>query len=419
MQPSYHWFRYSVGDVPSVGLVQRNSDIWHARCDAQGRKEPLLSETSNRALSLLTFLLVVASGTGLSTHPARGQEEPAERFAEEVVVTEVLLDAVVTDKSGRVILGLGKDDFIVLENGREMEIAGVTFYSSAERQGSAALDLPGFDLSDIPENRSFILFIQELSGGSLRTLRLRMQRAGDALRDWVTTKLDPADEVAVVSYGYKLEVHQDFTSDRAALTRAVDRAVRGADPDKQWPSRRPPEAAVGPLLGSLPAGKELRRRTKSIYSGLKLLAEAASTVPGRKNLVFVGPGFDPLRSAEYQRMRPTLQALNDANIAAYTIDLVPAHVQHSSRASLQKLAHATGGDFFYNFVRFETPLERIAAGTSGYYLIAYRSEHPAGEAGYQRVEVELVNPQFRVRARSGYAWGDSNPSEQRDSAPPQ
>ena len=44
------------------------------------------------------------------------QEEPAEQgFGEDLVVTEVLLDILVTDRDDRVVLGLGIEDFEVLD----------------------------------------------------------------------------------------------------------------------------------------------------------------------------------------------------------------------------------------------------------------------------------------------------------------
>ncbi len=359
---------------------------------------------------LSTQSILAATAVLLWTSVAAAQQQPSERFEEELVVTEVLLDAVVTDRRGSVILGLGKDDFVVREGGREVEILGVSFYSAYERIPDAPLELPGFELSEIPEDRHFILFIQEQSGSSLARVRSRLKRAGEALKDWVSTQLNPADVVAVVSYGRKLKVHLDFSRDRQALLAAIDRAVRGADPASEWPSRRPPESAIGPLLENLPSGKTLRKRSKSLYRGLELLAEAAGAVGGRKNLVFVGTGFGTLDDSDRYRRWKTTEALNAANIAAYTLDLVPSDIEHTSRSSLRELALDTGGRFFFNFVSFSWPLEEIATDTGGYYLIAYRSRHPEGQSGYQRVRVSVANPELRVRARSGYAYGDRGPS---------
>ena len=352
-----------------------------------------------------TALLVVITVLCLE-QPVFGQEP---RFEEEMVVSEVLLDAVVTDKDGRVILGLGKEDFVVEERGRPVEIAGVSFYSSQECVDSTPVDLPGFDLSDIPEDRHFIIFFQELRSGGrgVNNLFARQQQAARDLEEWVVGGLDPADYVAVASFGYKLKIHQDFTRDRQKLLEAIANAARGTDPESEWPSRKRPDSEIGPLLEGLPTGKELRKKTADVYRALQVLAGAAANVPGRKNLVFVGVGFDPIRSTEYRRMFPTIKALNDANVAAYTLDLVPTNTEHSSRASLHNLALATGGDFFFTFIRFGSPLDRIAKTTTGYYLIAYRSEHPAGKSGFQRVSVKVRNPEFRVKVRSGYTYGDS------------
>ena len=46
-------------------------------------------------------------------------EEPRAEFAEEMEVTEVLLDVLVTDSDGQIIVGLGKDDFEVEEAEKE------------------------------------------------------------------------------------------------------------------------------------------------------------------------------------------------------------------------------------------------------------------------------------------------------------
>ncbi len=366
-----------------------------------------------RVLSTAVVLGLVALAVLGLPQAAYGQDSSeSPSFEDRVVVSEVLIDALVTDKQGRVILGLGPDDFVVEEGGEPVAIAGVSFYSSQERAPSAPIDLPGFDLSDIPEDRYFILFFQEIrsAGAGLNRLFSRQQQAARAMEEWVVSGLAPADFVAVVSYGYKLKVHQDFTRDRQRLLKGIESAARGHDPERAWPSRQPPEDEIGPLLRALPTGKELRKQSGNLYEGLQLLASAAATVPGRKNLVFLGIGFDPIRSTEYRRMYPTIRALNDANVAAYTIDLVPTATEHSLRASLNNLAIATGGDFFFTFIRFDSALEKVSETTSGYYLIAYRSEHPAGASGYQRVKVKLANPEFKVWARSGYSYGDDGSS---------
>lgn len=359
--------------------------------------------------SRIALALSVATTLAFGASALLAQETESPTFEDEVAVTEVLIDALVTDKQGRVILGLGADDFTVLENGEEVDLLGVSFYSSQERVESDRVEIPGFDLSEIPEDRHFIVFIQDArSSSSASNLFTRQQQAGRDLVRWMATELQPADLVAVVSYDFKLKVHSDFTRDRERLAHAVDNAVRGIDTESEWPSRKPPESEIGPLRRALPEGKALRKATGNLYKAVTAVAKAAATIPGRKNLVYIGTGFDAVRSSDFFRMTPMLQQLNDANVAAYVLDLLGSEVRHSSRPSLERLALATGGEFFFTFVRFSSALEEIAETTSGYYLLAYRSGHPAGKSGYQRVKVRVANPEFRVRARVGYTYGETD-----------
>ncbi len=101
-----------------------------------------------------------------------------------------------------------------------------------------------------------------------------------------------------------------------------------------------------------------------------------------------------------------LRALNDNNVAVYTIDLLPPGTEHPLSSAMSKLADETGGKYYSTFNNFSTPLQQIAEENSGYYLLSYRSQQPAGKRGFQEVEVSTSNPEFRVRARKGYAFGE-------------
>ena len=174
---------------------------------------------------------------------ALGQQEPIEGvFTGEVEVTEVLLDVVVTDKQDRIIVGLGLDDFVVSEDGETVQVTSATFYSGRRLVGSAEpLVSRGAAIETVPQDRYFILFVQEeglREKTSRRTLVDHQKRAGRHFARWLVEEAQPADRLAVVSFRGRLKVHQDFTTDREALLEAVDRAVRGRDPEKIPPTRR-------------------------------------------------------------------------------------------------------------------------------------------------------------------------------------
>lgn len=355
------------------------------------------------ALSILWTLAAAAPA-------AAQQDQPEAEFGETVEVQEVLLDVLVTDRRGDVIIGLGPDDFKVTEDGEPVKLTGVTFYSSSELLGSAEeLAARGTDIDTAPKDRYFILFLDDQRSNQDSGVNL-VQRQLQAMRDaraWVDSELAPADWVAVLGYNFKLKLYQDFTRDRRAIDAALKRAAAGRGGDN-WPSRR--EQGADPSLASgLPYGDELRDASTRIYGALELVAEAAGSVVGRKNLVLFSVGFgDVDRAGIYQRDQrfypDMVQALNDNNVAVYSVDLTPSDVRHPLANALNDVATETGGRFFERFTSFRTPLRQIADENSGYYLLSYRSAKPAAEQGFQQVEVEALNPELEVRARRGYAY---------------
>lgn len=370
-------------------------------------------------ITTLTLALLGALALAAPSWAQEGVEQQPERprgeFEEELDVTEVLLDVLVTDRQGNVIIGLGAEDFVIEENGERLPVADVSFYSNRRLAGPAPAALAEeLAIETLPEDRYFILFFDDQRIRETTSTKL-VSRQLDAARwakQWVERELLPNDWVAVASYDQKLKFQSDFSRDRKALARAIDDAIRGIDHGQTWPSRT--EATEGPSLArDLPAGDELRRQTGRIYQALWLLAEAAGDVRGRKNLVLftTGAGLGQVSSAGHyledsRYYAPMIQALNDNNVAAYTVDLTPSTVQHAMSDAMNQLADETGGRYYFNFTNFLTPLTQIAEENNGYYLLAYQSRHPRGETGYQKVRVRTANPQFQVKTREGYLYGD-------------
>ncbi len=362
----------------------------------------------------LPIALCAAVGPLAAQPPEEPPSAPEERvFAEELEVTEVLLDVLVTDREGQIILGLGADDFVVLEGREPVEVSSAVFYSSKRLlDRSKLLSDPAVAVDVVPQDRFFIVFVQVQRSDSLSrpNLMSRQIEAGRQVARWLAEEAQPADRVAVVSYRRSLKIHQDFTTDRPALARAIEDAFRGRDPEAVPPSRDPRVPGDPVALATLPAGKPLRRATTNVYQALRLVARGVDGVAGRKNLVFFGRGFGEVGTfGNYQpqryRLDPTLEALNDANVAVYTFDITAPGLEQTLRPSLHELAAATGGRFYYDRWSLAEPLKQISDLTSGYYLLAYQSRRPAGASGFQRVRVGVRNPELRVQARGGYLYG--------------
>ncbi len=336
---------------------------------------------------------------------------PAAEFEGMVEVSEVLLDVLAVDRSGRIVTGLGKDDFIVKEDGEAVEVTGVSFYATRYGPEGGRLAEDGA----VPSSRYFVFFFHDQThGGSIGSYMTRRQSRArrDSLR-WIEEHMLPSDWVAIASYDLKLKIHQDFTQDRAALAQGMTSAMTRRDPERSAGRRGrilPPSGAPS-LLRHLPEGKTLRRASRTPYDAIRLLAEAAGWIVGRKNLLLFSTGFGELvigdLSSEPDRRRypPMEQALNDHNVAVYPIDLTPPEVNHTQARFMIELALDTGGQPYRYLSRFLPALEQISEDNAGYYLISYQSQHPAAEAGYQRVEVRARDRSVQLRARKGYRYG--------------
>lgn len=373
--------------------------------------------TVSKALTVLAALLLLAV-PALAQDTAQASDQPAGEFEGEVEVSEVLLDVLVTDDDGRVIVGLGPDDFQVTEDGQPVEITDVTFYSSSVFKEEARLaEQKGLDVDRVPVDRYFILFFHDQRTEStpiVQTQRQQLEAARKARR-WVKEEVLPTDWVAVVSYDVRLVINQDFTHDKGEIIEALKDAPIARDTKGgNWPSRV--EETDGPSLRlHLPQGKELGKETRTIYDALQVLSEAAGHVQGRKNLLLFSRGFGDLNEFGLYEPDPryypdTERGLNDNNVAVYAIDTTPPEVSHTMENAMNQIANQTGGQYYFNFSNFIVPLRQIAEQNTGYYLLSYKATHPAGETGYQDVKVNTTNPRFDVKVREGYVFGDEDPS---------
>ena len=343
-------------------------------------------------------------------------QPPQGQFGEEVEVSEVQLDVLVTDRRGNVVLGLGPEDFVVEEDGERMDVTDVTLYSSRRFLESAerAREL-GIDPDAVRTNRYFILFFHDQRGGVTNESELTRRRLESAryARLWVRDEMQPSDWIAVVRFDQDLTVLSDFTQDQDKLEEAIEAAVLDQRTGALRPSerRRTVASSAAPsLLAGLPDGFKLPEAATRIDDAVRLVAEACGHIVGRKNLLLFTLGFGNLDSAfrtgDARYYPPMEEALNANNVAVYPIDLAGPSVEAPQTAFLSQLADDTGGELFKTFNSYAEPFRRISSQNTGYYLVTFRSEHPAGASGYQQIEVDVKKQGVRVRARRGYRFGE-------------
>ncbi len=359
-----------------------------------------------RPFSTAVALLVASTLPTLSTWAQDPEPAP---FQEELEVREVLLDVLVTDGEGNVIIGLDRDDFVVEDEGRTVPVESVSFYSNRIYLGAAGATPASAVEADleaqtfqVPEDRYFVLLFYRPPVGTQgdNRLYLRLPRAGKLAYQWLMEELLPSDHVAVAGFDTRLRLHHDFTRDRGRLGRALYSASRGKAPDSRWPSRSGPRSP-GVTLAAFVQDED-REAPSDFVEALTTLAAELEAVPGRKNLIVFGvdvPGYGSIKTEK--ALDTAIETFNAANVAVYTIGVT----RRGHQESLDFLARETGGEYLFRFQDVLDPLRRISRQNSGFYLLSFRSEQPVEGGGYRGVAVRTVSDEFQVRARGGYHFG--------------
>ncbi|HEX6823980.1 MAG TPA: VWA domain-containing protein [Candidatus Sulfotelmatobacter sp.] len=250
----------------------------------------------------------------------------------------VLVDAVVTDKSGQRITGLTKDDFTVLENGKPQKIS--TFSFEVPETPSPRPELPPNIYTnrpeyDMPKGPLTILLLD-----GLNTAVADQGYARSQMLKYLGSQLQPGQPVAVYTLAGSLRLLQDFTGDVDLLKAAVEHF----NPQTSIEMQVENVTAVMPNLHITGDGGErsgsrspdslrlvfarmiefmneqtklaLQDRVYRTAAALRLVAHRMGGYPGRKNLIWVSAGFPIDITSEVVQMTTDVDVLAQANTAA-------------------------------------------------------------------------------------------------------
>jgi VWFA-related protein len=292
-------------------------------------------------LVLASLLLLGAVRESAPPPAAAGGTAAADpTYFESIDVDVVSVEVFVTDKHGNPVLGLRPQDFAVFEDGKPVAVtnffsaaaagaAGADRLSQAPAEpaaGAAPAPSPAAALAaapvaaELPAEQRLDLAVLVDNATLLPSPRNRALRS---LREFLASRLRPQDRVMVASYSRDLKVLQEPTSDRAAVTAALDRisgepgdgvqrvsemrqlldamaramppaqaAGRGADTQDFSPELR---AEVAESIRSF--AQEREQEGKAALARLAQFVDSLSGLPGRKAVVYVSGGLS-LRPAE-------------------------------------------------------------------------------------------------------------------------
>src|SRR5947209_11548124 len=153
---------------------------------------------------------------------AAAQTASVPRAAENIDVSIVNVDTVVTDRHGARIHGLGKDDFEIYENGVRQPITNFAEYASEREATSAGVAAPNAAprTAQPPpaQRRTIVVFVERFQLPSFRSDPLFA-----AMKKLLHAAVRPGDRVMVVSWNNGiLSLRQDFTDSLPAIDKAID-----------------------------------------------------------------------------------------------------------------------------------------------------------------------------------------------------
>jgi VWFA-related protein len=403
--------------------------------------------------------------------PAQTQQEDFDDEVVRITTNLVQVDAVVTDRDGRQVTNLAPEDFEILENGRPRQVTNFSYVRVAqpvtapepertrkrERDGAATPPVPPARLRPEQVRRTFALVVDDLmmSAESINFAR-------SALRKYVEEQVQPGDLVAVIRTSAGVGALQQFTNDKQALHRAIERV--------RWSPRHGGRATPLEMTldANVPGGvpdavdavrsqdkdyDEYRqeRFTVGTMGALNFVVRGLREMPGRKAVILFSDGFS-LRDSRGDATRYTsslerlIDLANRASVVFYAMDArglqplgptaadntagspagsggpagIPTHQigqrllgprsgqLFATQAGLTMLANATGGTALINQNDLNKGIRRALDDMSGYYLIGYRPDDSAfdpatGRVRFNRLEVKVKGRSgLRVRTRTGY-----------------
>jgi VWFA-related protein len=412
-----------------------------AQSQPQSSNPPTQPSTNPSAPAVVPMPPSPLSGTQAS--------KPAQAPALRVSSDLVRIDIEVTDKSGKPIKGLRRDQFTITDDGKPQAISSFSF-SDIESIETAGTDdarpiVVPVD-NDGPNTPSSAAASDQLRDRRLLVLFFDLTsmqpddliRAHDAGEKFVKNQMTKADVVAVVAFSTKLTVLANFTNDHAILEKAIARLSATSSSDLANPlyaAAANGEYDVQEYTGAAFTPDETEFNvfnTDQKLAAVEGLANVLGGIPGRKALVEFTGGITQTGEENRTQLRAATDAANRADVSIYSIDsrgllaappggdvttnaatgtsmFAGASVFHQtdqredSRDTLATLSTDTGGKAFFDLGDLSEALPKIQQDNGGYYLVGYNLGADVKRDGrWRTIHVKVNATGARVRYRDGY-----------------
>jgi VWFA-related protein len=334
----------------------------------------------------------------------------------------VLLDVVVSDRSGNPVRSLTQDNFTVLENGKPQKISSFEAPLSAESPV-------------LPNTPRTIILLDELNAGfaDLSYARDRI------LLFLAQNHLERTPTALMTLNQHGLSVLENYTQDGVLLK-------------KRLTDFRP--ALINPVEGEFQQTKVQEHAQRSINSLLEI-AHASLGSPYNLNVIWVTNGFagtlkdTSAKDGTQNGLRRLANLLMSSRIRLYSIDpggvhpldatvvatpgsskplsssntmpnshnnddLASAGPAYEATEFLDKLTAMTGGRAYYGRNDVEIALSQAVNDGAANYLISYSPANSDFNGEYRKIEIRTNQDGLVARTRLGYYAVASDPVPSQD-----
>jgi VWFA-related protein len=288
----------------------------------------------------------------------------------------VVMPVTVIDSKGNFVPDLSEDQFRVLDNRVPQRITQF-----------------GFAVEPVVS----VIVIQ--ANENVAPLLDQLHRLGPLFSDLL---LGLSGQVAVITYGDRVEIAQNFSSDSKSLAKTLNHISTNV-------GKAHLNDALSRAISILARQTGGERRLIFVFSDgfdRGSTTTRAEIIQGANNInvAIYGLRFDPAqesvkRAAAVERERNG-GGMDLLPLAKMVVDIGAAKVRSNL---MQSYADFTGGTVYTHRKRhtLERDLQRIALDINSQYILAYVPSN-LKEAGFHRIQVEMPATGLRVRTRSGY-----------------
>jgi VWFA-related protein len=358
----------------------------------------------------------------------------------------VLVNVVARDKHGNLIKDLKKEDFTVYEDGKKQDLASFDFEKVDEMVMAGAQDSTVTGTAEkAAADQGGLLNRKTQKSLNARDRRLMLMffdfsamepddidRAVDAGKKYVQSKMQPADMIALMSLSTNLQLDLDFTDDKdkilAKLSAYNNSEGQGFENGLEGSSTGAAETS-----GSYTADDT---DYNTFSADRKLLAlesvmQGMGKIPQKKSLIYFSNGITQSGVDNQTALREATAAAVRANVSIYPVDvrglssfppggqaqsaslhgnsaytgasiLNDLNGNDTSQETLYTLAADTGGKAFMDTNDLSGVFSVVQRDTSAYYLLGYTSSNHLKDGRYRRLKVQVNRPDIKLEYRAGY-----------------